>query len=212
MPALTEIGEIGLDYKGREYLLRPSLAAMTRVGAPAEIVEAFALLHGGPPPLFGVAELDRPRIARWRRDQFMSALNVLHACCDDDLSELIGGVTPRMTYQPGAMPLANITILARDLLRHGVVGDVPVDPRAQKKGKYVPEFHAREHASTAMAHLGLSEADAWRMTMTSLILALRAKYPPSAEAQKDEAPSSEAHDATMAWLAAVNAKRAAGNG
>lgn len=209
MPALTEIGEIGLEYLGREYRLRPSFAAMARLGTPAEIVEAFGLLFGAPPEPTGNPVLDRPRWRVWGREQFRAALSVLYACCDDDLSALIGWTTERMTYRPGAMPAANITVLARELLRHGVVGDVPADPRQPKRGKFAAEFHARDFAAMAMAHLGLSEADAWQMTMTGFILAMRAKFPPPETPTKDDAPSEEAHDATMAWLAAVNAKRLA---
>lgn len=212
MHILTEIGEIGLEYQGREYRLRPSLAAMARIGTPAEIVEVFGLVLGGPPEPTGNPVLDRPRWRAWGREQFRAALSVLHACCDDDLSPLIGWTTERMTYRPGAMPAANITVLARELLRHGVIGDVPTDPRQPKRGKFSPEFHARDFAALAMAHLGLSEAEAWQMTMTSFILAMRAKFPPPETPTKDDAPSEEAHDATMAWLAAVNAKRVAANG
>lgn len=211
MPVLTEIGEIGLDYNGQSYTLRPSLAAMARLGSPAEIVEVFGLLLGAPPALTGNPVLDGPRLRTWGRDQFRAALTVLHACCDDDLTPLVGYITERMTYRPGAMHMENIIVLARELIRHGVVGLVPADPSPKKRGKFSSEFHARDYASMAMAHLGLSEAEAWQMTLTSFILAMRAKFPPPEKAKRDDAPNEQEHDATMAWLAAVNKARAAVN-
>jgi hypothetical protein len=203
----TEIGEVGLEYAGREYRLRPSFAAMARMGSPAEIVELFGQVLGPAPAPTGHVWADAPRFKRWGRERFLAALTVLHACSDDDLGPLIGGVSPRMAYQPGAMPMDDVVTLAQSLLKHGIVGDVPAEPKA-KRGTYSSEFKARDFAALAMAHLGASESDAWAMTMTSFILAMRAKYPPTPQAG-DNAPTADAHDATMGWLAAVNAKRSA---
>jgi len=49
MAALREIGEIGISDSregGKDYLLRPSFEAMTRIGEPHEIVEIYADIHG----------------------------------------------------------------------------------------------------------------------------------------------------------------------
>ena len=54
-----------------------------------------------------------------------------------------------------------------------------------------------------MAHLGIGERDAWAMTMTSLVAALRAKFPQP----KSASPTVEEHDATMAWFERVQAMR-----
>lgn len=59
-----------------------------------------------------------------------------------------------------------------------------------------------------VVHLGMSEREAWNATMTSLVAALRAKYPPM---EKDSpgarAPTLEEHEATEAWFERVEAKR-----
>lgn len=204
----TEIGEIGLDCAGRTYRLRPSLAAMASLGSPAEIVELFGQVLGPPPASTGYAWADAARFKRWGRERFLGALTVLHGCCDDDLTPLVGGISPRMAYQPGAMPMDDVIVLAQALLKHGIVGDVPAEPSKPKRGAYNKEFKARDYVALAMAHLGASESDAWAMTMTSFILAMRAKYPPVKQ-PGDGAPDIETQDVTMAWLAAVNAKRSA---
>ncbi|MEN1443551.1 DUF6246 family protein, partial [Pseudomonas aeruginosa] len=57
---------------------------------------------------------------------------------------------------------------------------------------------------------GLSEREAWSMTMTGLIGALRAKYPPTeSNAPGARAPTAAEHDATMEWSDKIEAKRKA---
>lgn len=207
----TEIGEAEIEYAGRAYRLRPSFAALARMGNPAEIVELFGQVLGPLPALTGKAWADAPRVKRWGRDRLYGALTVLHACSEDDLGPLIGGISPRMHYQPGVMPIDDVIVLAQSMLKHGVVGDVPPDPSKPERGTYSKEFAARDYVALAMAHLGASESDAWGMTMTSFILAMRAKFPPGPQ-PGDNAPTLQAQDATMSWLAAVNAKRSGSNG
>lgn len=215
MHVLTEIGEVGITLEGRTYRLRPSFFAMTQIGTPAEIVEAFVMLNGAP-ALSGLPWVDTPRLKRWRRDQFRTALTVCYACAapDDDLGPLLGGISERMGYQPGRVPLDSIVALARSLLRHGVTGDIPDDAPKRGKGEYSAEFKAREYVASAMAHLGASESDAWAMTMTSFIAAMTAKFPPTDAKGKpltQSAPMTEQRAAeTMAWLDRVNAARRRG--
>lgn len=212
MHVLTEIGEVGITWEGRTYRLRPSFASMAQIGTPAEIVEAFVLLNGAPAAT-GKPWVDAARAKRWRRDQFRMALTVLYACAapDDDLGPLIGGVSERMGYQPGRLPLDAIVALARSLLRHGVTGDVPDDAPKQGKGEYSSTFKARDYVASAMAHLGASEAEAWAMTMTSFIAAMTAKYPPTdakGRPMTQSAPMTQQRaDEAMAWLERVNAAR-----
>ena len=70
------------------------------------------------------------------------------------------------------------------------------------------EFDARGIAATAMAHLGLSEKEAWQLTMTSYIGAMRAKYPPTEkDAKADPRSDAEVYDSAKAFLARVKAAR-----
>ena len=205
MQVLTDIGEMGVQVGERYVKFRPSLAAMARLGTPKEIVETFVTVCGAP-PLSGNPVLDEPRVKAWRRDQFSHAVNVLYACTDDAIDWLVGYVNERYRYVRGALPLADIVGLAAGLLKHGVLGDIPPEAtRGAKKEDYLSEFKARDFAAAAMAHLGATEAQAWDMTMTSYIIAMRAKFPPAKDAKK--VPTDDEYSHVKGWLARVNKAR-----
>ena len=105
----------------------------------------------------------------------------MYACCEDDISDVFGYFDAPRKYIPGAAPAEHIRPLARCLLKHGVVGALP-PPKVRPEDappEYREDFDARGMVALAMAHLGLPEAEAWRMTMTSLVGAMRAKFPPA---------------------------------
>lgn len=159
---LTDIGEIGITVDGQRYILRPSLFCMTQLGDPEEIVRVYAsVMHDQPHPA-----------------QFFDALAVIYACADDDLSHLYGAINEAGGFTKGLAPETDVIPLARCLLKHGVIGDYEPLPQPDHEPKdYVPEFNARDHVALAMAHLGMSSKEAWSITMTELVGALRAKFP-----------------------------------
>lgn len=164
----TSIGEIGIAYKEREVVLRPSLYAMSKLDKP---VQVFVTLFAE-----GASS----------RDRFHAALDVIQACTDEDISEFTGWMGSRYgTWVGGHIPFPDLLPLARTLMRHGVVGVVPALPGPAKPGDYSEEFDPRVFVSQAIAHLGMSEEDAWNLTVTGFVLAMRAKYPP----EKSNAPS-----------------------
>lgn len=220
MRALTAIGEVGIETGGRSYLLRPSLFSMSQIGTPAEIVEATAILMSPEP--------EHPALIKaFRRLRFDRALTVLYACSGaQDLGDLVGGLAPsgrgpielfnapfdfnelgkincRPRYLPGRLPMSDIVALAQGLIRHGVMGDVEPDPG--RTGEALKEFKAADYVAAAIAHLGMSESDAWNMTMTSFIQVMRAKYPPPPGPKPMTANDV---DATLARLKKINALRA----
>lgn len=199
MRALTAIGEVGIEAGGRSYLLRPSLFSMSQIGTPADIVEATAILLS--------AEPDHPYVLRkFRKARFEWALTVLYACAgDQDLGDLIGGMVPgrgRISYSPGILPMSDIVALAQGLIRHGVMGDVEPDPG--RVGEAMTEFKAAEYVSAAIAHLNMSESDAWNLTMTSFVQVMKAKYPPKPGPKPMTAGDV---DAKLARLEKINAAR-----
>lgn len=205
---LTEIGEVGV-YAGEHVLrLRPSLYAMSRLGDPAEIVETFATVMGGAD--------DEAQARRL----FQAALGVIYACASEDVdpSSLFGtyeAAAGSLEYVPGTALVEHVVPIARCLLKHGVTGALPPLPRrpGDDEPAYVKEFVARDHVAIAMAHLGLSEQEAWSLTMTGLVGALRAKFPPTeSNAPGAKAPTKEQHDATMAWFDKIEAKRKVAKG
>ena len=194
---LTEVGEVGLSVGDVTHVLRPSLYAMSKLGEPVEIVELFARMMAEP----------HGEKARWR--QFSDALCILHCCADSDISEVVGYFNERLKYVYKKADLEDIITIARHLMRHGIIGVLPEQPRRHDaKQEYTKEFIARDHVAAAMAHLGVSEREAWNMTMTALVGALRSKYPPSSkDSPGANAPTLEEHEATMAWADAVEEKR-----
>lgn len=191
---LTEIGEIGVHIGDETHTLRPSLYAMTQLGNAREIVSLYAAAMGDAPTL-------------------VDCLAVINACADGDVSGAFGawhGDGDGLTYKPGVAPIEHIVSIARCLLKHGVTGALPDLPRnADRAPEYIEEFDARGLVATAIAHLGMSSAEAWRMTMTELVGALRAKFPPDEKSSPGaRAPTLEEHEATMEWFEQVQAARA----
>lgn len=210
---LTDIGEIGVSLGGavRYCTLRPSFYAMSQLGDPAEVVSIYATIMGD--------TVTRKQEA----EQFRLALSVLYACAPDgvDVSPVFGfyrlpdpgrdQARTRERYVMGRARPRDILPLARCLLKHGVTGaQKPLPPKAGEQPEYVTEFHAREHVALAMAHIGVNEAEAWNMTMTGLVAALRAKFPPvESNEPGSRAPTKAQHEATMAQFDKIDAKRKA---
>lgn len=213
---LTQTGEIGIHKGGAVYKLRPSLYAISKLGTPTEIVEIFASVHA------------EHFTNRGRTEQFADALAVLHACCenDDDGEAIAGTYTPRQqafgkpwapgVYRAGMIAAGRVVPFARSLLLHGVIGDIERgDPGPESEDSYLSEFDARDYVAMAMAHLGASETDAWRMTMTGLALALRSKYPATNKSNAPNGrrvPTSKEHDDMMAFLDKIDAMKGVSNG
>lgn len=198
---LTDIGEAAVHLDDRTYMFRPSLANIAQIGTPAEIVETFALVMS-----------QAQDNSHWF-EQIGAAMRVLYACCDEfdrELESLLGHWVPHpRRYTPGKMQPVVVLAIARQMMRHGVVGEVPDDER-RKSEDYRSEFSPGDMAAVAQAHLGVSVAEAWGMTMTSLIRTLAAKYPP---AKDTNGPSMtvEDNDAAVSWLNQVNKLRGAAN-
>jgi hypothetical protein len=114
-----------------------------------------------------------------------AAANVVRHCSEGDIAEIIGSYSVttagRLLFKPGSLPVEDVIQLARHLILHGVMGDQPPEEFERKKGEYSDKFDVRSFVYTAVAHLGMSEADAWNMTMTSFRAAMNAKFP-----QKDK--------------------------
>ena len=195
MTANHAAGEIGVTLDDADVLFRPSLLAISSIGSPKDIIEAFVHL------------LDPPRTSAQAARQFRLALHVLSCCADspDHLDALLGYYDDGMVYHPGAMPPDDIVTIAQHLIRHGVAGVSPKGEEPMVKGEPMREFDAAKFAAMAVAHLGMSESDAWNLTMTSLLSALRSKFPPD----KSSAASitEKQYTDSMDWLRRVNAQR-----
>jgi hypothetical protein len=197
----TSIGEIGVSANGRDFLFRPSLFAMQKLEDP---IRSFVDIHNP----------ERSKNAENQR--FIAAVEVLEACIDDDISDLVGYMSPRyhgdsfagFSWRCGLINFTDCIILAASLIRHGVVGVVPVETK-KPEGGYSSKFEPRELASIAMAHLGMNEADAWNLTVTGFIMAMRAKFPdPKKEEEKKADEALKKYDIMMEKNKRIAAARA----
>jgi len=201
MRAITSVGELGVSFGDHDWLFRPSLAAMDSLGSPSEIVEKFSLLFSAPKfnPFWPV-----PAYRAWEREVMATAYDVLVACCEADVTPLLGHMGSKWgSFVPGAMPAQDMVHIARSLMRHGIIGLKPEGRLIEKpKQEYVPEFKPREFVAQAVAHLGLSSAEAWQMTMTEFSGAMQSKF-----GKPDTLPPPEEHDEAMSRLAEINRLR-----
>lgn len=168
MTALTDIGELSISDSragGKDYLLRPSFEAMTRIGAPEEIVQAYATIHGKDvAQLVEVCAGMLGRFPEWLSPSFNRAAEkllstcmlVLQACCEDDLTPMIGewkGWRHCVVYRPGQMPKNDIIVLAQHLMQHGIVGKAKVRQlQRHETGERTTEFKAFDYISAARSH------------------------------------------------------------
>lgn len=200
MRAITSVGECGVSFGDRDWLFRPSLAAMDSLGSPAEIVEKFGILVSSPTinPIWPTASY-----RAWEREVMATAYDVLMACCDSDVTPLLGHMGSRWgSFVPGSMPSSDMVNIARSLMRHGLVGLKPEGLQAEPSEEYTAEFHARDFVAQAIAHLGLSSSEAWNLTMTEFSGAMQSKF-----GKPETLPSLEEHDAGMERLAEINRLR-----
>lgn len=143
MIPFTEIGEMLISDADRDYFFRPSFANMSRIGSPAAIVERFAELHTSDAPrLLEAAIAAYGEIPGWlfthinapsfSSDAIYAGMIVMQACCDDDISALVGELKPSkrgkraFVFRPGKMPVSDIIVLGQALITHGIIGKAKV--------------------------------------------------------------------------------------
>ncbi|EFG0142845.1 hypothetical protein BLY22_002479 [Escherichia coli] len=193
MIPLTDIGEVVLSsrkYGDKEYLLRPSFAAMTRIGSPEEIVAAYATIHGSDvQDLIAACASNLGRLPEWLSPQLYRmaerilsvSMQVVQACCEDDLTPIIGewkGWSRYIVYRPGALSRNDIIVIAQHLITHGVIGKAKVRKlQRHETNSTTTAFNAIEYINAARTHFEMSREDAAHLTMTEFALLLNAKYP-----------------------------------
>ncbi|HCL5283988.1 DUF6246 family protein [Salmonella enterica] len=204
---ITDIGHLSIRSAEREYVLRPTFQAMTRIGSPERIIEVMAAVFGSRYPQHRIlnAWIARAAIARGYAETVSAAATIMQACCDEDITPVIGEyriqASGKLFMRAGRLPPNELVILARHLMTHGVLGDQP-PVVGEGKGEYSPRFDARSWVYLAVAHLGVSESEAWGMTMTGLRAALAAKYP---QKEKPKIPTEEEYDEFMEMADALMA-------
>lgn len=204
MTPLKEIGECLIVDREADYFFRPSFEAMARIGTPQEIVNAFYHLHNDSvTPMVKRAIEAYGYIPSWLSDHmsgiqfaksaFVAAHTVLTACCDEDVSPLIGwlelGKSGRwgFVWHKGSMPASIMLLVAQSLITHGVVGKAKVRQlQRHETGGRTTEFKAFDYISAARSHFGISRSEASQLTMTEFQMLLAAKYPDQKGFTRDE--------------------------
>lgn len=204
MTPYKEIGECLITVGEDEYFFRPSFAAMSRIGEPQEIVQAFYDLHNdevtpliqraldayGTIPAWLLAHVNRREIGK---PAIMAAMSVLDACCEHDLTRLIGEIIPgksgkwAFVWRKGAMPLSDMVLIAQSLIAHGIIGKAKVRQlQRHESNNATTEFNAFEYISAARNHFGISRDEAEQLSMTEFQMLLAAKYPDQKGFTRDE--------------------------
>lgn len=195
MIPFTEIGEMLISDADRDYFFRPSFANMSRIGSPAAIVERFSELHTSDAPRLLEAALGAyGEIPGWllehinapsfSSDAIYAGMFVMQACCDDDISALVGELRPSkrgkraFVFRQGKMPVSDIIVLGQALITHGIIGKAKVRKlQRHESNSYVTEFKAFEYISAARNHFNMPRTEAEQLTMTEFQQLLAAKYP-----------------------------------
>lgn len=157
---LVEFGFVQVSSgDGREFTFTPSFKNIAKLGAPVEIVDLFASLHGS--------------------RAYEDAPYVLMCLCDqDDPTQATGfhdGREKTPTWVNGFIDRDVQVMLARHLMRHGIAGKAKPDKKGT--GDYAKQFSAAEFISSARVHLGLSAAEAEALSMTEFQTMLELKFP-----------------------------------
>lgn len=187
---ITQIGQVEIKTPTKTFKLTPSLAAMSRLKNP---IETFTVLNSG--------EYVTPELLQ-------SAYDVLLACSDSDEikkyfgRQLVGKPVIRSNkitkkYTDVFIDDIHAVCIARSLIHHGMVGDVKTD-RPPKNDDYTDEFDALQWVAAIVAHLNITESDAWNMTMTSILASLKVKFPPT-EKELAMKKMLEEQDQIKAW-------------
>lgn len=185
---LTESGHVRLVAgDGSEWSFTPSFARIATLGAPHEIVRIFAALHGPK------AEAEAAYVLACLCDQ-EDPLPLLGSTENGAECER-GGFEPMRV--PGLMPPGHQVIIARHLMRHGIVGRAKPGAPGGQQGQYSDKFDAREYVAAARVHLGLSSADAEALSMTEFQDMFEMKFP-GAGPKKLDVPSLDEYRAAKA--------------
>lgn len=204
MTPVKEIGECTISVGDDEFMFRPSFRAMMRIGEPDEIVKTFYDLHNDEilqlmnraKAIFGCVPgwlINHVSSPNYLKPSLLAAMSVLTACCDQDVTRLVGEIIPGRTgkwafvYRKGALPLNDMIVVAQSLITHGVIGKAKI----RKLQKYdsresTGEFHAYEYIMAARSHFGISRSEAEELTMTEFQMMLSDKYPDQKGYTKEE--------------------------
>jgi len=207
MAANTRIGEVGINWNGREYVLRPSFFNLQQIQDVQEAFDTAAKCVAQASADITPAPIDIQLCAR-----------VLDEMASEPLPEkLTGVIVPAITkggvkWKPGHMTIAAVCSLAYALLKQGMYGK-PSRERIElgKMNQSAIEdkdspFDVMPFVGLAMAPngLGKSASDAWNMTMIEFQAAIDMQFPISQKDKQRILPPDDIVQDTAAKAAAAS--------
>lgn len=195
MTPLKEIGELLISVGPDDFFFRPSFINMTRIGAPAEIVQTFYDLHHDEVTALIQSAIDaygyippwlitHLKSSTYGRKALIAASSVLSSCCDKDVTSLTGELRvarvagKAFKLRRGLMDEFDMLVIAQSLITHGIIGKAKVRHlQRHESGEATSEFRAFEYISAARNHFGMSRAEAEQLSMTEFQHLIAAKYP-----------------------------------
>lgn len=177
--ANTRIGEVGINWDGKEYILRPSFYRLNQLEDCEQYLqtasECLWLIDHGVEP--GYLKL-------------LDCVYVLQTLADDLMPEKLTGypvasaVKGGLKWKMGQMTLRATAALAVGLLKQGLYGKpsrdrVELAKLDKRISQNTDKFDLLKFVGMAMAPngLGKSSSDAWAMTMIEFQAAMDAQYP-----------------------------------
>lgn len=200
----VNFGDVNINADGEDFIFRPTFINALKLGTPKEIIKTFSDIHmldAKPDILNG--EYGGAYINSFAKRVLPTACYVLSCCSDDDVIDLIGTFNGTK-YRAGLLPIDDIIVIAKHLLKHMIIGK-PDEKKQSASKEYSDEFDVAELVDIAMLNLGLSEQEALSLSMTRFHSMVKIKYPE----QRSDAPTDSEYDDCMAWSEKVKAAREA---
>lgn len=200
----VNFGDVNVNVEGEDFIFRPTFFNALKLGSPKEIVKTFSDIHmlDAKQEILS-SEYAGEYVKTFAKRILPTACYVLSNCCDDDCTDLIGTFNSTK-YRVGLLPIDDIIVIAKHLLKHMMVGN-PDQKKQESKKEYSGEFDVAELVDIAMLNLGLSEQEALSLSMTRFQSMVKIKYPE----QKSNEPSDSEYDECMAWSDKVKKAREA---
>ncbi|MFC1015262.1 DUF6246 family protein [Pasteurella multocida] len=191
MEANKSTGEFSLSFNNKEYIFKPSFKNIAKIGTPTDIVNVYSVLFGKEVTFLLNESLKANKDVQayalniafspvLGRKVLSCALTILNACNDSDLSGIFGYYKPSnkgIVYRIGAVNTKDVIALSKHLALHGIIGNIDLKTKENKRSEYTSEFDVEEYISAARCHFGLSRADAENLTMTEFQMLIKSKYP-----------------------------------
>lgn len=196
-------GDVGVQVGGEDFIFRPAFINALKLGSPTEIVKLFSDLH----MLDAKKEILASAYGGYYLKSFVSrvlptACYVLLCCCDKDAIDLVGTLNGAKKYKPGHLPIDDIIVLAKHLLKHMMFGKPDESSKAGSK-EFSGEFNVAELVDIAMLKLRLSEKEALNLSMTRFQAMIKIEFPD----QSSDHPSDQDYDDCMEWSEKVKQAR-----